>query len=113
MNRTRATISLVIFFFIQFSHSLSAQPQKPAATNSVIAFINVNDVPMDKERILISQTVIVREGKIAEIGSITKMRVPKAAIKIDGRGKYLMPGLVDMHVHMFPDDKIWFLYLAN
>jgi imidazolonepropionase-like amidohydrolase len=113
MKRTRSIFSLIIFLFIQSLPSISAQPQNPSPANTVIAFMEVNVVPMNKEGVLNSQTVIIRDGRIAEIGSAAKVRVPKEAVKIDGRGKYLMPGLMDMHVHMFPDDRVWFLYLAN
>ena len=65
-----------------------------------IAFVNVNVVPFDRERILEGQTVIVRDGRIAQIGPASKVKVPAGAVKIDGRGKYLMPGLADMHVHL-------------
>lgn len=65
-----------------------------------IALVNVNVVPFDRERILEGQTVIVRDGRIAQIGPASKVKVPAGALKIDGRGKYLMPGLADMHVHL-------------
>ena len=68
---------------------------------SVTAFTNVNVIPMDKERVLQNQTVLVKNGVIAEIGS--KVKIPKNAQIIDGKGKYLIPGLVDMHVHLFSD----------
>ena len=42
----------------------------------------------------------VRDGRIAQIGPAGKVKVPAGALKIDGRGKYLMPGLADMHVHL-------------
>ncbi|HKR14373.1 MAG TPA: amidohydrolase family protein, partial [Pyrinomonadaceae bacterium] len=87
----------------------------------VTAFVNVNVVPFDRERILAGQTVIVRDGRIAEIGPADKTKVPAGALQIDGRGKYLMPGLADMHVHLFagagqPDDltsQQFQLFLAN
>jgi imidazolonepropionase-like amidohydrolase len=68
------------------------------------AFVGVNVIPMDRERILTDQTVIVRDGIITEIGDTRKIKVPKDAQRIDARGKYLMPGLVDMHTHMLSDD---------
>ena len=74
-----------------------AEAQQPA-----VAFINVNVIPFDRERVLSDQTVIVRDGRIAEIGSADRTKVPAGALQIDGRGKYLMPGLADMHVHLFP-----------
>jgi imidazolonepropionase-like amidohydrolase len=73
------------------------EPQQRA-----IAFVNVNVLPFDRERILAAQTVVIRDGRIAEIGPAAKTKVPAGALQIDGRGKYLMPGLADMHVHLFP-----------
>src|SRR6185295_16663080 len=72
------------------------------AQQQAIAFINVNVIPFDRERIIAGQTVIVRDGRIVEIGPAEKTRVPAGALQIDGRGKYLMPGLADMHVHLYP-----------
>ena len=67
------------------------------------AFVNVNVIPMDRERVLSNQTVIVRNGIIAEIGDAKKVKVPKDAVTVDGSGKYLLPGLVDMHTHLLSD----------
>jgi imidazolonepropionase-like amidohydrolase len=67
------------------------------------AFVNVNVIPMDRERVLANQTVIVRNGMIAEIGDARRVKVPGDAFTIDGRGKYLIPGLVDMHTHLLSD----------
>lgn len=68
-----------------------------------VAFTNVNVIPMDKERVLQNQTVIIRDGFISEIGDAKKIKIPKGAKIIDGRGKYLIPGLVDMHTHLLSD----------
>lgn len=58
---------------------------------------------MDRERVLRNQTVVVRDGIIAEIGDTKKVKVSKDAIKINAQGKYLIPGLVDMHTHLLSD----------
>jgi len=69
--------------------------EKPPQTT---AFVHVNVVPMDRERVLRDQTLIVTDGKIASIGHA--LRVPDGAEIIDGRGTaYLSPGLADMHTH--------------
>lgn len=73
--------------------------------NDALAFVNVNVIPMDRERVLKDQTVIIRDGRIAEIGDAAKVKAPAGAVQIDGRGKYLVPGLIDMHTHMFSDDE--------
>ena len=79
----------------QERHARSEGLPKPA----VVAFVNVNVVPMDRERILPGQTVIVRADRISKIGPADTIHIPEGALRIDGRDKYLMPGLVDMHVH--------------
>ncbi len=67
------------------------------------AFVGVNVIPMDRDRLLTDQTVIVRNGVIAEIGAAKKVRVPNDAVRVDARAKYLIPGLVDMHTHLLSD----------
>ena len=58
---------------------------------------------MDRERVLANQTVVVKNGVIVEIGNAKKVKLPKDAARIDGHGKYLVPGLVDMHTHLLSD----------
>lgn len=55
---------------------------------------------MDRERVLVDQTVIVRGDRIAAIGPRATTPVPPDAMRIDARGRFLMPGLGDMHVHL-------------
>jgi imidazolonepropionase-like amidohydrolase len=88
---------IALSFLVVLSGTLLAQAQ-------TVAFVNVNVVPMDKERVLAGQTVLVRNGMIEKIGDVKKVKVPGDAQKIDGTGKYLIPGLTDMHVHMMSDD---------
>lgn len=84
---------LFVFILILFSFiAISAQ---------TVAFTNVNVIPMDKERVLQSQTVLIRDGIIVEIGK--KVKIPKDAQVIDATGKYLIPGLMDMHTHLLSD----------
>ena len=61
--------------------------------------MDVTVVPMDGERLVPHQTVVVRGSRIAAIGSVARLEVPRGAQRIDGRGKFLMPGLADMHSH--------------
>jgi cytosine/adenosine deaminase-related metal-dependent hydrolase len=72
-----------------------------AISAQTVAFTNVNVIPMDKERVLKNQTVLVKNDVIAEISS--KIKIPKDAQIIDASGKYLIPGLVDMHTHLLSD----------
>src|SRR5262245_25341161 len=45
-------------------------------------------------------TITIRDGRITEIGQAGKVRAPREAQVIDGTGKFLIPGLWDMHVHL-------------
>ncbi len=74
------------------------------AQNQTTVFKNVNVIPMDKERVLTNQTVLVGDGKIVEIGK--QVKIPKGSQIIDGKGKFLIPGLVDMHAHLLSDEKL-------
>jgi hypothetical protein len=75
-------------------------PGPPSDTLAVTVFEDVNLVPMDRERVLEGQSVVIRGDRIAEIGARTGVRVPAGARRIDGRGKYLMPGIAEMHAHV-------------
>jgi Amidohydrolase family len=72
----------------------------PGNTPAPVAFVNVTVVPMDRERLLASQTVVIREGRIAELGPAAAVKVPSGARRIDGANKFLMPGLADAHFHL-------------
>lgn len=63
------------------------------------AFVDVTVIPMDRERTVPHQTVLVSDGKIIALGPVASTKVPANAKRIDGRGKFLMPGLVEMHAH--------------
>jgi imidazolonepropionase-like amidohydrolase len=67
---------------------------------AALAFVNVNVVPMDRERVLRGQTVVVEGGRVSRVGPAGETKIPAGALKVDGRGRYLLPGLTDMHVHL-------------
>lgn len=86
------------------------------ASGQIAAIKNVNLVPMTKNKVVSGQTVLVVDGKISKIGPTKKIAIPPDALVIDGAGKYLMPGLADMHTHvndaMF-EYPFFNLFLAN
>lgn len=95
-------------------------PAPQPADTPVVAIVDVSVVPMDAERVLPAHTVVVRGDRIVEVGPSASVRVPEGATRIDGRGRWLMPGLAEMHGHVPPPtappeytDEVLFLYLAN
>lgn len=90
-----------------------ATSQDPDTSGSAIAITHVNLIPMDREAVIPDQTVIVQDGRIVSIGPAEAAELPEAvSLVIEGRGKYLMPGLSDMHVHPDHPDQL-LLFIAN
>ncbi|GBD32200.1 Imidazolonepropionase [bacterium HR33] len=91
-----------------------------AAAQQASAFVGVNVIPMDRERVLQNQTVVVRDGNIVALGPAGSTPIPQGALRIEGTGKYLLPGLAEMHAHIpVPEqdpeytERVLFLYVAN
>lgn len=78
--------------------SCSALP----AVAGALLIRNVTLIPMDEERSVPGQSVLVRDGRIAAIAPTDELRAPEGATVIDGSGRWLMPGLTEMHAHVPP-----------
>ncbi len=96
--RTALSILFALLFSTAFAQQLIDSRQREIVIRSV------NVIPMEKEEVLSNQTVVIKDGKIAAIGS--KLKYGKDALVIDGNGKYLIPGLAEMHAHVPPIDDI-------
>ena len=69
------------------------------AQESLLAFTHVNLIDATGSPVLADMTVIVEGKQISQIGKSDVTPLPKGARVVEGRGKYLIPGLWDMHVH--------------
>ena len=78
---------------------LVCMPARAIAQPTVV-IRNVTVIPMTGAATLARQSVIVRDGRIATIGPSAQLRPPAGATVIDGTGKYLIPGLFEMHAHV-------------
>lgn len=65
-----------------------------------IVFTNVSVIPMDSELILEDQTVVIEGDRIVQVAPSSEVNAASNATIIDGDGKYLMPGLAEMHGHV-------------
>jgi len=77
------------------------------------AITNISVVDVEKGIIVPDQTVIVSGGRIEQVGGASQIEVPRDATVIDGQGLYLIPGLVDAHVHYFDAPVFGRLMIAN
>ena len=85
-----------------------------------VAFVDVDVIPMDAERLLEDQAVIIEDGRIVAIGSADEIGPEEGVPVIDGDGLYLLPGLTEMHAHLphprqsdIDIKNQLFLYVAN
>ncbi|MFW6089058.1 MAG: amidohydrolase family protein [Gemmatimonadota bacterium] len=92
----------------------------PEPEPATYAFVGVDVVPMDEERVLPDRTVIVAGDRITRVGPAAEVEVPEGAVRVEGDGLYLMPGLAEMHAHIPGSDaprsyleNTLFLYVAN
>ena len=81
--------------------------------SDVTAFVHANVVPMDSDRVLRDQTVVVSRRPHRRSGADGKdRRFRTGARVVDARGGYLSPGLADMHVHVYTPEELT-LYAVN
>jgi imidazolonepropionase-like amidohydrolase len=107
---------IIIVFISLFSVSGYGQ-QLVDSRQREIVFTAVNVVPMNSEKIMENSMVIVKDGKVTAIGK--KLKYGKDALVIDAKGKYLIPGLAEMHAHVPPNEnveshkEVLFLFASN
>jgi imidazolonepropionase-like amidohydrolase len=90
---------IITTFFLLASFTLNAQSKKVISQKPIL-IKNVNIIPMTKDnRIIRNANVVIKDNKILSINK----PIPKDVEIIDGDGKWLIPGLIDMHIHGFAD----------
>lgn len=83
---------------------------KPDVEFPKIAFVGVNILPMTEKIVISNQTLLVENGRIIDFGQVETIPVPNDYHLVKCDGKYIMPGLIDMHVHISDDgDMLRFL----
>ena len=91
---------------------LLAQPKQIVQSKQIalahVTVIDATGAPARKD-----MTVIITNDRITQIGEARKTRISSGAQIIDATGKFLIPGLWDMHVHFWNDEKLLSLYAAN
>jgi len=83
----------------------NGQPGKTSNTEGIV-FKGVNLIPMDQEQVIENQDVWVKDGRILKIAASGQSNLPANTLIVDGKGRYLMPGLAEMHAHVPQGDDI-------
>lgn len=83
--------------------SLRAQPNQPTADRP-FAITHITVIDPKSGSVKRDMTVLIRGARIAAVGKTKTVRVTGSTQTIDGRGKFVIPGLWDMHVHLESGD---------
>lgn len=93
---------------------------EPTAPGADLAITGAAVLPMDAERVLEGHTVIVTEGRIAHVAPAAEVVLDPATRVVSGEGRFLIPGLAEMHGHLpgansppALTEDVLFLYVAN
>src|SRR5438105_926876 len=89
---------LALPFLVICSAAALAQAKPSHGQTLAIAHVTVIDAtgaPAQRE-----QTVVIKDGRIVALGKSADTLVPAGAETVDGAGKFLIPGLWDMHAHI-------------
>jgi hypothetical protein len=93
--------------------------QKPYTLdpNSMIAIVNVNIIDVENGNVSTNMTILIKGNHIINMGSTKKTKTPKLAKIVNGQGKFIIPGLWDMHAHTSSETNtrrvIYPLFIAN
>src|SRR5262249_22578142 len=111
--RSSQTVALILLTFVVLPACQARQSRE------IIQFTNVTIVDVKEGKLLPGMTVVIENGRISQVGAkAAAAQTPEH--RIDGTGKFLIPGLWDMHVHLVHGD--WFprsreillpLFIAN
>jgi imidazolonepropionase-like amidohydrolase len=91
LKRAILSLASTIFFFL----CACSTPHE-----SALAIAHVTVLDMTDAAPLVDQTVLIEKQHIAAIGPSSAVAIPRGAKIHDARGKFLMPGLADMHIHL-------------
>ena len=99
------------FAFLLWIMPVAAAAQRPTLSDNVRKYVSsdTNLVAITGVTIINGrgtpavpgQTVVIRDGRIAEVGAANKVKAPAGALVVDGTGMTLIPGIIGMHDHMF------------
>jgi len=106
----RDLVETFAFFEGADSASLKAAPEAAglqigfraptARPTGKIAIVGATVITMKGDEVLTNATVVVDGNRIAAVGPAASTPVPADAIRIDATGKYIIPGLIDVHAHI-------------
>ncbi len=104
--------NLALLAIAVLTAACASASEAPISDAQSIAITHVAVVDVEHGVLHTDQTVLVRDGAIVAVGPAADATTPAGATVVDGRGKFLMPGMADMHVHLYTEGDL-LTYVAN
>ncbi len=98
MSGSRLAAAAALLFACQTARPMLVAPRGQAGAPGAVLFEEVRIFDGDSDALSAPIDVLVKDGRIAAIAPHGEIR--EAAARVDGRGKTLLPGLIDCHVHL-------------
>ena len=96
-------MALGLMFFALCANAAAAHPDGKS-----LAIVGVTVVNPERDDAAVpDQTVVIEGERIVAVGPESKVKIPAQAQRIDGKGKWLIPGLIDGHVHFFQSGNVY------
>jgi cytosine/adenosine deaminase-related metal-dependent hydrolase len=107
MKRSNYLLPLLLLSLSAQESPAAAQTAEGAAEGTLV-LQGFRVVPMTSARPLVleSTSVLVRDGVIEQVKPRDSLDVPEGALIIEGDGRTLLPGLIDMHVHVWDEAEL-------
>lgn len=96
-------LSLWFLLFSLFGAAVPLSTRQPAPT--LLAIIHVTVIDATGAEAAPDQTVIIKGDRISSMGKTGEVAIPNDASTVDASGKFLIPGLWDMHVHTLQEGR--------
>lgn len=103
MKTTPYLLFIILLALLLVGCQSANQAPACAGQHSLTAFTHVNLLPMTAEIVLEDQTVLVAGDRIAQVSPANVLELPPCTTIVNGQGAYLLPGLADMHVHLYEE----------
>jgi imidazolonepropionase-like amidohydrolase len=98
-------LSVVLSLMLAATCATAAPAHKDAKPIAIVGVTVVN--PERDDAAAADQTVVIEGEHIVAVGPQSKVKIPANAQRIDGKGKWLIPGLIDGHVHFFQSGNVY------
>ena len=104
---------ILLIWLVAWVYNSPVAAQTIASPPAATAFRDATVIDMKAAKPKRGQTVVVSGNRIVAVGKTSKVKIPDGATIVDARGKFLIPGLWDMHVHFWDANVFYPIALAN